>query len=120
MTNDKNQKEKIYKLVKVAVDAISEKKGNEIRVLDISEISSFADYFIIASGTNKKQVQTISDFVEEKLEEQGKMPAGKEGYPTASWVLLDYTEFVVHIFSSEERIFYDLERIWKDGKEIEI
>lgn len=112
--------DKTYEFVKQAVEAIDEKKGSDIRIIDISDISSFADYFIIASGNNKKQVQTISDFVEEKLEKEGKIPTGKEGYPTASWVLLDYNEFVIHIFSSEERLFYDLERIWKDGKEIDI
>lgn len=114
------EKEKIYNYVKTAVAAIDEKKGEDIRVLDISEVSSFADYFIVAAGSNKKQVQTMSDFVEEKLEKEGKTPLGIEGYPTASWILLDYGEFVIHIFSSEDRLFYDLERIWKDGKEIEI
>ena len=117
---DNKEKEKAYELVKTAVAAIEEKKGEDIRVLDISDISSFADYFIIAAGNNKKQVQTISDFVEEKLEKEGKTPSGIEGYPSASWILLDYEEFVIHIFSAEERLFYDLERIWKDGKEIEI
>ena len=114
------EKETIYNYVKTAVAAIDEKKGEDIRVLDISEVSSFADYFIVAAGSNKKQVQTMSDFVEEKLEKAGKTPLGIEGYPMASWILLDYGEFVIHIFSSEDRLFYDLERIWKDGKEIEI
>ena len=113
-------KEETLKLVKTAVSAIEEKKGEDVRVLDISKISSFADYFIIAAGNNKKQVQTISDHVEEKLEKLGKNPSGIEGYPAASWILLDYSEFVIHIFSSEDRLFYVLERIWKDGEEIEL
>ena len=118
---DQNKiKEETLKYVKTAVAAIEEKKGEDVKILDISKISSFADYFVIAAGSNKKQVQTISDFVEEKLEKCGKTPTGIEGYPNASWILLDYAEFVIHIFSSEERIFYDLERIWKDGEEIDI
>ena len=118
--SENKEKEATFEYVKAAVAAIEEKKGDDVRVLDIGEISSFADYFIIAAGNNKKQVQTISDNVEEKLEKLGKRPTGIEGYPTASWILLDYTEFVIHIFSSEDRLFYDLERIWKDGKEVEL
>lgn len=108
----------VIDLIKITEKAISEKKGEDIRILDIHDISSFADYFIIAAGSNKKQIQTIADNIEEKLKKIGTEPKGIEGYPEASWVLMDYGEFIVHIFSAEERLFYDLERIWKDGKEI--
>ncbi len=110
----------VTELVKVAKDAIEEKKGEDIRIIDIHDISSFADYFIIAAGSNKKQIQTIADNIEEKLAKLAKEPKGIEGYPEGSWILMDYGEFIVHIFSAEERLFYDLERIWKDGKEINI
>ncbi len=112
--------DEVLELVKITENAISEKKGENIRIIDIHDISYFADYFIIASGSNKKQIQTIADNIEEKLKKAGKEPKGIEGYPEASWILMDYAEFIVHIFSSEERLFYDLERIWKDGKEIEL
>ena len=112
--------EKTYEHVKTVVEALKEKKGEDVRVLDIHDISSVADYFIIAAGNNERQIQTLSDNVEEKLTKEGIEPAGIEGYPQASWILLDYTDFVVHIFSKEDRLFYDLERIWKDGKEINI
>lgn len=110
----------ITELIKVTKNAIEEKKGEDIRIIDIHDISSFADYFIIAAGSNKKQIQTIADNIEEKLGKLGKEPKGIEGYPEASWVLMDYGEIIVHIFSAEERLFYDLERIWKDGKEIDL
>ena len=112
--------EKTYEHVKTVVEALKEKKGEDVRVLDIHDISSVADYFIIAAGNNERQIQTLSDNVEEKLKKEGIEPAGIEGYPQASWILLDYTDFVVHIFSKEDRLFYELERIWKDGKEINI
>ncbi len=112
--------EKTYEHVKTVAEALKEKKGEDVRVLDIHDISSVADYFIIAAGNNERQIQTLSDNVEEKLKKEGIEPAGIEGYPQASWILLDYTDFVVHIFSKEDRLFYELERIWKDGKEINI
>lgn len=112
--------EETFAHVKTAVAALNDKKGEDVRVLDIHDISSVADYFIIAAGNNERQIQTLSDNVEEKLKKEGLEPAGIEGYPNGSWILLDYTDFVVHIFSAEDRIFYDLERIWKDGREIEM
>lgn len=117
MTDKENS---VKDLIKITQKAISEKKGEDIRIIDIHDISSFADYFIIAAGNNKKQIQTIADNIEEKLKKIGIEPKGIEGYPEASWILMDYGEFIVHIFSAEERLFYDLERIWKDGKEISL
>ncbi|MBS4899701.1 MAG: ribosome silencing factor [Clostridiales bacterium] len=106
-------------LVRIAVDSLKDKKADNVRVLDIHAISSCADYFIVASGDNKRQVQTLADNVQEKLKAHGKEPVGIEGYPEASWILLDYNDIVIHIFSQESRFFYDLERIWKDGREVE-
>lgn len=106
-------------LAKLVVNSLNEKKADNVRVLDIHDISSCADYFIVAAGDNKRQVQTLADTIQEKMKVERKEPVGIEGYPEASWILLDYNEIVVHIFSQESRLFYDLERIWKDGKEIE-
>lgn len=103
---------------KLAVDALKDKKGEDVRVIDISEISTIADYFIIASGSNPSQVQAMADNVDEKLAACGRFPGHTEGYNGASWILMDYGDVVVHIFSKEDRSFYDLERIWRDGKEV--
>lgn len=111
-----NQSETITKIV---IEALEEKKANDVKVIDINHISTLADYFIVASGTNKNQVQALVDNVEEKLEKEGITPKQIEGYQTANWVLLDYRDVVVHIFDEENRLFYDLERIWRDGKVID-
>ncbi len=105
---------------KVAVDAIEDKKGVDIRIIDISNVSTIADYFIIANGTNPSQVQAIADNVEEKLYKNCNElePRNIEGYREAGWILLDYEDIIIHIFSEEDREFYNLERLWKDGKEI--
>ena len=105
-------------LVRVAYNAIDDKKGQEIMVIDIGEISSIADYFIIASGENIRQVQAISDNVTELLEKNGYHYRAIEGYDNANWILLDYGDTIIHIFNTEDRRFYDLERIWRDGKQI--
>ena len=107
-------------LVKLTYHALEEKKAVDIHVLDIREISILADYFIIASGDNKNQIQAMTDSVQEELEKCGCLPKQIEGYDTAGWILMDYGDFIVHVFSSEDRLFYDLERIWRDGKSIDI
>lgn len=101
-----------------AVQAMDDKKGEEIRVIDISEVSVIADYFLIASGRNRNQIQAMADSVEESLGKCGFIPKNIEGYRAAAWILMDYRDVVIHIFSEEDREFYDLERIWRDGKEI--
>lgn len=106
-------------LVKLAYGAIDEKKGHDIMVIDISEVSSIADYFIITSGTNVRQVQAISDNVTEVLDKSGYNYKSMEGFENANWILLDYGDTIIHIFNQEDRRFYDLERIWRDGKLIE-
>lgn len=107
------------KMTKIVIDALEDKKASNIRVLDISEISSLADYFIIASGTNRNQVQALSDNVEESLGKAGFKSGKVEGYNSANWILLDFRDIVVHIFDEENRGFYNLERIWTDGKPVE-
>lgn len=104
----------------LAIKALEDKKGNDIRVIDIQDVSIIADYFIIASGSNRNQVQTMSDNVEEVLGRAGYEPRQLEGYGTATWILMDYNDIIVHIFSEEDRLFYDLERIWRDGKSVSI
>ena len=107
-------------IIKVVYDALADKKGMDIKVLDISKISVMADYFVIASGSNKNQVQALADNVEEELLKRDMSCRQVEGYATGNWILMDYSDFIVHIFNQEDRLFYDLERIWKDAELIEV
>lgn len=111
---------KSKEMTSLAIKALEDKKGNDIRVIDIQDVSIIADYFIIASGSNRNQVQTMADNVEEVLGRAGYEPRQMEGYGTATWILMDYNDIIVHIFSEEDRLFYDLERIWRDGKSVSI
>ena len=106
-------------MAKVAVEALKEKKGYDVKVIDISEISILADYFIIANGSNANQVQALVDNVEEQMYKAGFDDAKVEGYNNASWILLDYNDVVLHVFDEESRSFYNLERLWRDGKEVD-
>lgn len=108
----------IKSLAGKAILALEDKKAEDIRIIDISEVSVIADYFIIANGSNVSQIQAMSDEVEEKLYKAGCPLRQKEGYTNANWVLLDFGDIIVHIFDKENRLFYDLERIWRDGKQI--
>lgn len=110
----------IQQLVKTTYRALEDKKAVDIHVLDIREISILADYFIIASGENKNQIQAMIDNVQEELAKHDCHPRQIEGYDTAGWILMDYGDFIVHVFSTEDRLFYDLERIWRDGRRIDI
>ena len=103
-------------IIKNILDALEDKKAENIQIIDISEVSSIADYFIITNGNNKSQVQAMADNVAEKLGREGIYAKQTEGYSSANWILLDYTDIVIHIFDKESRGFYDLERIWRDGK----
>lgn len=103
----------------IAVNALEDKKAEDIRILDISEISTIADYFIIANGTNKSQIQAIADNISEILGRAGVTMRQIEGYQNANWVLMDFQDVIIHIFDKENRLFYDLERIWRDGVLIE-
>jgi ribosome-associated protein len=104
----------------MALHAAGEKKAIDTVVLDLREIATFTDYFVIASGANQRQVQAISDEVTEKLKKAGTPAARVEGYQTAEWILLDYGDFVVHVFADKARRFYDLERLWREGKRVEL
>ena len=106
-------------IAKLAITALEDKKAEDIKVIDISEVSVIADYFIIANGTNRSQIQTLSDHVEETLGKAGVLLKQVEGYDNANWVLLDFCDVIIHIFDKENRLFYDLERIWRDGKMID-
>ncbi|SEF46334.1 ribosome-associated protein [Butyrivibrio sp. Su6] len=106
-------------MAKMAVEALEDRKGEDVHVIDISEISTLADYFIIASGTNINQVQALADNVQEVLGRAGFDTKNVEGYESGKWILLDFGDIIVHIFDSENRLFYDLERIWRDGKLID-
>lgn len=108
------------KMAKIAYNALDEKKGEDIKVIDISGISVMADYFIIANGNSITQVQALVDNVEEKMNQAGFIMKRKEGNRSSTWVLLDFGDVVVHVFDNEDRLFYDLERIWSDGKTVEI
>ncbi|WP_143319049.1 ribosome silencing factor [Clostridium sp. HBUAS56010] len=107
-------------MVKAAYNALSDKKGEDISIIDIRNVSVVADYFIIASGTNTSQVQAMVDNVEEELGKKGFVCKQMEGYRTANWILMDYGDIIVHVFDRDNRLFYDLERIWRDGKTIEM
>lgn len=103
--------------IKLALHSASEKKALNLTVIDLREIASFTEFFVIASGTNQRQVQAISDEIEEQLKKQLRQkPIRIEGYNSAEWILMDYGDFVVHIFEQKAREFYDLERLWRDAK----
>lgn len=109
------------KRVELAVTAASDKKATNIVILDLREIASFTEYFVICSGGSSRQVQAITDEVTERLsKESGARPLHVEGYQAAEWVLLDYGDFIVHVFSDDARRFYDLERLWRDASRVEL
>ena len=106
--------------VSEAIAACQDKKAEQVTILELEKGSgAFTDYFVICSGTNPRQIQAIADAVDERLESLGLRPAHTEGYKQAEWVLLDYVDFVVHIFSENARRYYDLERLWKTAQRLE-
>ena len=107
-------------LVKKVVDALEDKKAEDITVIDIHGISSFADYFVIANGSNANQLAAMQDAVDEAMYTNGVHSKQVEGNSNSTWILMDYQDIIVHLFSKEDRLFYDLERIWKDGTVIDI
>jgi len=107
-------------IVKKAYDALSDKKGEDIKVIEIGKLSTVADYFIIANGSNAPHVESLVDNVEEELLKENIHAERIEGVKSSGWILMDYNDVVVHVFSKEDRLFYDLERIWRDGKEVNI
>ena len=104
-------------LLTLVCESIQEKKGEDVQVVDISEISSFTDFFVICQGNNQRQNQAICDEIRHRLRNQEKVrPTHIEGYKGGEWILLDYLDFVVHIFSLRARAFYQLEKLWSDGR----
>ena len=112
--------ERAKMIVKKAYHALSDKKGEDIKVIEIGKLSTVADYFIIANGSNAPHVESLVDNVEEELLKENIHPERIEGVKSSGWILMDYNDVVVHVFSKEDRLFYDLERIWRDGKEIDV
>ena len=104
----------------LAAKALDSKKAKEIKVIEIGDLTTLADYFVIAAGTSNTQISALSDVVEEYLKREGEMALRREGYRDGTWVLLDYGSIAVHVFSEEAREFYDLERLWRDGKELDL
>jgi len=102
--------------VRRAINAAAEKKAIDLTVLDLRGISSFTDFFVIATGANRRQVQAIADEVSDQLKRKGSPAARVEGYQNAEWVLIDYGDFVVHVFDDKARRFYDLERLWRESR----
>ena len=107
-------------IVKTAVEALRDKKAEDVTVIDITGVSSIADYFIIANGNNQNQLTAMQDAVDEALYKPGLHAKQIEGNNKSTWILMDYEDIIVHLFSKEDRLFYDLERIWRDGKIIEM
>lgn len=105
---------------KIAVAALEEKKAEDIKVIDIREISPIADFFIIADGSNQNQIQAMRDAADEALYKAGLKVKQVEGNSNSTWILMDYSDIIIHIFSKEDRLFYDLERIWRDGKLVDV
>lgn len=97
----------------MAVQAAESKKAVDIRVLDLREVTSFTDYFVICSSTNARQAQAIADEIGKQLKATGELPVSVEGHESAEWILMDYGDFLVHIFSETARQYYDLERLWR-------
>lgn len=106
--------------IRRTLNAAWEKKALDLTVLDLREIASFTDFFVIATGTNKRQVQAISDEVVDQLKRNGTRAARVEGYQNAEWILVDYGDFVVHVFDEKARRFYDLERLWREASRIDV
>lgn len=114
------KKNPLKQQVHEAILACHDKKAEQVTVLELEkESGAFTDYFVVCSGTNPRQVQAIADAVDERLESLGLRPTHTEGYKQAEWVLLDYVDFVVHVFSEKARQYYDLERLWKSAKKLE-
>lgn len=119
-TSIRMKKNELKKQVEAAIQACLEKKAEELSILEMEKGSgAFTDYFVLCSGTNPRQVQAIADEVELRLKAAGLRPTHVEGYNQAEWILVDYVDFVVHVFSEKARKFYDLERLWKSAKRLE-
>ena len=119
-TEKRRKGSRLPKQVEAAVRAAEDKKAIDLVVLDLREAAGFTDHFVICSGTNPRQIRTIADAVTESLAELGVKPAVVEGYAQSEWILLDYFDFIVHVFAPETRAFYGLERLWGSAQRVEI
>ena len=108
------------KQVTLAIEAAADKKANELVVLDLRKAAGFTDFFVICSGTNPRQIRAIADGVLEALADSGARPAHAEGYDRSEWILLDYFDFIVHIFAPDTRSFYGLERLWGSAERVDL
>ena len=106
--------------LKIAVNAADDKKAYDLVALDISKIASFANYFLLCTGDSSRQMQAIADEIEIKLKACGIRPSHVEGYQNSEWILMDYMDLVIHIFSKNARVYYDLERLWRDSKKLDV
>lgn len=112
--------DKSKEMCRIVLAALEDKKAEDIKIIDISDVTVIADYFIIAGGSNNSQIQALCDNVDKSLVQAGFHIKQMEGYDTANWVLMDYGDVIVHIFDKENRLLYNLERIWRDGKTISL
>src|SRR5690349_8367013 len=117
-TEKRKKASRLPKQIEMAVKAAEDKKANELIVLDLRKAAGFTDYFVICSGTNPRQIRAIADSVIEALGAEGEKPAHIEGYERSEWILLDYFDFIVHVFAPETRMFYGLERLWGNAEQI--
>jgi ribosome-associated protein len=118
-TEKRKKASRLPKQIELAVKAAEDKKANELIVLDLRKAAGFTDYFVICSGTNPRQIRAIADGVMEALTADGEKPAHIEGYERSEWILLDYFDFIVHVFAPETRVFYGLERLWGNAEQIQ-
>jgi ribosome-associated protein len=119
-TEKRKKATRLPKSIAAAVKAAEDKKANNLVVLDLRKAAGFTDYFVICSGTNSRQIRAIADGVMEALAADGDKPAHVEGYDRSEWVLLDYFDFIVHVFAPETRAFYDLERLWGNAEQVPV
>jgi len=103
----------------VATAAAESKKAMDVKILDLRKVTSFTDYFVICSSTSTRQAKAIADEIGKSLKSIGELPVSTEGYDTGEWILLDYGDFIVHVFSEAARSYYDLERLWRDAHVVE-
>lgn len=120
MENKTDSRDRSLEMTRIAIEALEDKKAEDIRVIDISGVSVIADYFVIAEGGSRSQIQALCNNVLEKLGRAGFPEKQTEGYNTANWILIDFGDVIVHIFDKENRLLYDLERIWRDGRPVDI
>ena len=119
-TDKRHKTTKLPAQVERAARAADDKKANDLVVLDLRKAAGFTDYFVICSGTNPRQIRAIADSVMESLATEGAKPAHVEGYDRSEWILIDYFDFIVHVFAPETRVFYSLERLWGSAERVEV